>query len=504
MGFDLTVPSINRCLLNRDGFRILFVLVLFTAVPQESIAQDLTPPSGGQEQRRDMIGPVLPDTPSANSGHELDWESRTRRSYVIPAAEILGYLFLLNRYNRHFTEPTEVYRTDANTFWQHLTDAKWVIDDDQFSVNQFLHPYGGSIYFGAARSTGLSFWESFLYSVGGSFLWETGGETTPPSTNDMLTTSIGGTVLGEPLFRMAHLLLETDDGKPGFLRELGAAVLSPPTGLNRLIFGNRFDSIYPSHHPATFMRLQAGGTLTSSSRNVASGLTEQGMIADFTLAYGLPGQPGYRYARPFDYFEFQATAATANTVESVTSRGLVVGSPYASGEATRGVWGLFGSYDYVSPQVFRISTTALNVGTVWQSWLSPSIALQGTALAGAGYGAGGSIERSQERDYHYGVTPQGLLALRMIFADRAMIDFTGREYYVSDVLASEQGQENIIRAEASATVRVFEKHGLSLRYAVSHRDANYPAINYRDQTVGTLSLVYVWLGPSGFGAVEWR
>ncbi len=493
----------DRSRVYRNGLPILFSVMLFTAVPQESVGEEPPPSSGRQQESRDIIGPVQPDTHSGNNGRRLNWESGAGRSYVIPAAEILIYLFLLNRYDRQYTEPTEVYRTDANTLWQHLTDSKWVIDDDQFSVNQFLHPYSGSIYIGAARSTGLSFWESFLYSVAGSFLWEMGGETTPPSTNDMLTTSIGGAILGEPLFRMANLLLETDDRKPGFLRELGAAVLSPPTGLNRLMFGNRFDSVFPSHRPAIFMRIQAGGTLTSSSRNVASGLTEHGMVADFTLAYGLPGKPGYRYVRPFDYFEFQATAATANTIESVTSRGLLVGSPYASGETTRGVWGLFGSYDYVSPQVFRISTTALNVGTVWQSWLSPSIALQGTALAGAGYGAGGSIERSQDRDYHYGVTPQGLLAFRLIFGDRAIIDFTGREYYVSDVLASEQGQENIVRADTSATVRIFENHGLSLRYAVSHRDANYPAIDYRNQTVGTLSLMYVWLGPSGFGAVEW-
>ena len=85
-----------------------------------------------------------------------------------------------------------------------------------------------------------------------------------------------------------------------------------------------------------------------------------------------------------------------------------------------------------------------------------------------------------------------------------MIDVTGREYYVSDVLGSEQGQENMLRGDASLTFRVFNQHGVALRYVVSHRDANYPRIDYRDQTVGTLSLMYVLLGPSGFGAVEWR
>ena len=488
---------------------IFAVFVLILSMPGGSYAEVVSTNGSQEPGQPEFIGPVVPGhesrDPSTTSDdrHTLHWETGAGRSYVIPGIEILAYLFLLNQFDRHYTEPQESYQTDGNTIWDHLTDSKWVIDNDQFSVNQFLHPYSGSIYYGLARSTGLSFWESFLYSAAGSFLWEIGGETTTPSINDMIMTPIGGTFLGEPLFRMASLLLETDDGRPGFWRELGAAVISPPTGFNRLVFGNRFDAIYPSYRPATFMRLQVGGTLTSSSHNVASSVTEHGAVGDFTFTYGLPGKPEYRYARPFDYFDFHLTAVTANTVESVNSRGLLFGKPY-SGETTRGVVGLFGSYDYISPQVFRVSTTALSFGTIWQSWLSHAVALQGTALGGAGYGAAGSIQRSQDRDYHYGVTPQALLALRLIFGNRAMIDVTGREYYVSDVLGSEQGQENILRGDASLTFRVFNQHGVALRYVVSHRDANYPRIDYRDQTVGTLSLMYVLLGPSGFGAVEWR
>lgn len=302
---------------------------------------------------------------------------------------------------------------------------------------------------------------------------------------------------------MASLLLETE-GRPGFWRELGAAVISPPTGLNRLAFGNKFDAVFPSHQPATFMRLQVGGTQSSSSQNVSSSVKEHGFVGDFTFTYGLPGKPGYTYERPFDYFQFHVTAATTNTLESLNTRGLLFGRTYASGEATRGLWGLFGSYDYIAPQAFRVSSTALSLGTTWQSWLARAVALQGTALAGAGYGAAGSVQRSDERDYHYGATPQGLLALRLIFGDRAMIDLAGREYYVSSVLASSQGEENILRGEGSFNLRLFGQHGIALQYIVSQRNAHYPNIEFRDQTVETISLMYVLLGSSGFGAVEWR
>ena len=64
------------------------------------------------------------------------------------------------------------------------------------------------------------------------------------------------------------------------------------------------------------MRLQLGGTLTSSSHNVSSTVKENGAVGDFTFTYGLPGKPGYTYARPFDYFDFHITAVTANALES--------------------------------------------------------------------------------------------------------------------------------------------------------------------------------------------
>ncbi|MEP6887082.1 MAG: DUF3943 domain-containing protein [Nitrospirales bacterium] len=446
--------------------------------------------------------PVASDVPK----FAVSWEMRPGRSYVIPALEIPVYQFLLNLYDRHRTEPKDDYRTTGNTIRTHLTDSKWVLDNDQFSVNQFLHPYGGTVYYGLARSAGLNFWESFLYAGAGSFLWEIGGEKTTPSINDQITTTFGGTFLGEPLFRMANLLLESDDeGKPGFWRELAAAVISPPTGFNRLAFGNRFDEVYPSHNPATFMRLQVGGTLTSSSHNVSSSVKEQGAVGDFTFTYGLPGKPGYTYARPFDYFDFHFTGGTAKIIESIETRGLLIGTSYASGDSTRGIWGLYGSYDYIVPQIFRVSTTALSLGTTWQTWLSDEVALQGTALGGTGYGAAGSIQRTGERDYHYGATPQGLLNLRLILGDRAMLDFTGREYYVTGLLSTEpHGSENIMRADGSFTLRILDRHGIAIRYVASHRDAIYPNVEFRNQTVGTVSLMYVLLGKSGFGAVEWR
>ena len=39
----------------------------------------------------------------------------------------------------------------------------------------------------------------------------------PPSVNDLIASGIGGSFFGEPLFRMASLLLENSEGKAGIL-----------------------------------------------------------------------------------------------------------------------------------------------------------------------------------------------------------------------------------------------------------------------------------------------
>ncbi|RPH75285.1 MAG: DUF3943 domain-containing protein, partial [Nitrospiraceae bacterium] len=252
-------PEVGRSRLAGECLRA-FLFCALTLAPSAGFAEELNSAATPTPPATPQAFPIGPPDPEG-SKQSPSWEMRTGRSYLIPAFEILAYGFLLNLYDRHYTEPKDEYRTTGNTIRTHLTDSRWVLDRDQFSVNQFLHPYGGTVYFGLARSAGLNFWESWLYAGAGSFLWEIAGEKTLPSINDQITTTFGGTFLGEPLFRMANLLLESGDGgKPGFWRELAAAVISPPTGFNRLAFGNRFDEVYPSHNPATFLRLQVGGT----------------------------------------------------------------------------------------------------------------------------------------------------------------------------------------------------------------------------------------------------
>jgi hypothetical protein len=434
-------------------------------------------------------------------------------SYGVPLAEILGFQLLLNQYDRHVLD-AEVYGSNFDSIKRNLR-SHWVYDSDPFSVNQFLHPYAGSMYHGFARSAGLNYWQSLGYTMLGSFVWEIAGETDPPSINDQFTTGVAGTFVGEPLFRMANLLLEHGAGKASLWRKLGAGLISPSTALNRVAFGDRFDAVFDSSDPALYSGAELGANLNAtvhSNANVAAlggtvipqSYRRGEVVADYTLAYGLPGKEGYSYARPFDYFQFQFRAASSNIFENVMSRGLLYGSEYG-GDRYRGIWGLYGTYDYIAPQIFRISTTAAALGTTGQWWLSQNTALQGTALAGVGYGSAGTIHGAGDRDYHSGISYHALVGSRLIFSERAALDVEVRDYYVSGHHSEDPGgSENIARAVAGLTVRLAGAHGVIVKYTASRRDARYPTLPDTRQTVGAISLGYIYLGSSGLGAVDWR
>jgi hypothetical protein len=473
---------------------------------------ELSDTTTGRTENSLMDSKSLLKEKSGETMQVLSWDTEAGKSYLIPALEIPAFLILLNVYDR-FAYPNDmedgkkVYSSNLSTSWEHLVHGPWGIDEDAFAMNQFAHPYQGSMYHGFARSAGLNYWESLLYDNVGSFVWEIAGETTNPSINDQIASGIGGSFFGEALFRMASLVLEGDGEKPGLWRELGATILSPPTGINRLAFGDRFKPVFPSHNPATFWRLRLGVSQNKdmSDQGGSSTIKQNEATADFSMAYGLPGKPGYSYTRPFDYFHFELTSVSTsdNIIDNVMIRGLLLGKEYEAGNSYHGIWGIYGGYDYISPHIFRVSSTSVSLGTTFQWLLSQALEFQGSVLGGIGYAAAGNVTQVGLRDYHYGVAPQGLLALRLIMGDRAMIDLTGRGYYLSGVGGDDPGgKEAIERMNMGLTFRVYGRHALGLQYITSIRNAHYPDRADSHQTTGTFSLVYTLLSDTHFGSVD--
>jgi hypothetical protein len=107
--------------------------------------------------------------PKADRGHN---------SYVLPAVEIVAMDAVVNLAGRLLLDPATFEVTPA-TIRRNLR-GPWVVDDDPFQINQVGHPYQGAMYHGIARSNGLGYWPSAVYTFAGSALWEIAGETTPP------------------------------------------------------------------------------------------------------------------------------------------------------------------------------------------------------------------------------------------------------------------------------------------------------------------------------------
>lgn len=181
-----------------------------------------------------------------------------------------------------------------------------VWDTDKFSTNLFSHPYHGSLYFNAARTSGMNFWQSIPFTAGGSLMWEFFMEAEPPSINDMLATTFGGIELGEITYRLSDLFIDNRSrGAERVGREVLAGVLSPVRLLNRLVTGEawRHDRNkgrdFPSV-PVNFI-VSVGSRFLAEQEGSKRGTTSAHLA--FRLDYGDPfGDDAYA---PYEWFQFR-------------------------------------------------------------------------------------------------------------------------------------------------------------------------------------------------------
>src|SRR5688572_32863114 len=84
-----------------------------------------------------------------------DGSTQPRKSYVLPVVEIVGFQAGLNLVDRQLFDDGTFDVTLASI--RRNLRGPWVVDQDAFEVNQFLHPYQGSIYHTSARASGLTY-----------------------------------------------------------------------------------------------------------------------------------------------------------------------------------------------------------------------------------------------------------------------------------------------------------------------------------------------------------
>lgn len=192
-------------------------------------------------------------------------------------------------------------------------------DKDPIQTNFFGHPYNGSFYFTGARAAGLTFWESIPYTLGGSLTWELFSETERPSMNDIFSTTFGGIILGEILYRISSQVL--DDSESGWSRlgrELLAAGIAPFRGFDRLLTRHAWRDgpagVKKRFEIALNTGLERVGTIEFNNQIPAIADEPQqddkrnALLTAVQVDYGdwLPNEHGT--LAPFDAFRFYASA----------------------------------------------------------------------------------------------------------------------------------------------------------------------------------------------------
>lgn len=227
----------------------------------------------------------------AHKYNELPYSlSKPKRPWVALGEDVgLDILFhLLTRYVANEDYAHISWSSIKNNF-----ETGFIWDNDNFKTNLFSHPYQGNLYYNAARTNGLNFWESAPYAFLGSLIWEMFMETQPPSTNDIIATTFGGIGIGETAYRVSSLILcEQSTGFERVVREICAGIVNPVRGVNRLIYGDAWkitNKRYVDKEGTVPFHLEAslGMKLLKDRSHDREDLTNVAM-ANFSLLYGNP------------------------------------------------------------------------------------------------------------------------------------------------------------------------------------------------------------------------
>ena len=246
---------------------------------------------------------------------------------------------------------------------KHNIETGFVWDNDQFSTNLFAHPYHGGLYFNAARSHGMNFWESVPYSFCGSLMWETTCEIEPPAINDLMATTFGGVAIGEVTHRVSNLVFDDRlSGFPRFMREFLGTIICPIKGLNRILSGDawRVRGKYYKYHD--YQRSPVSFSASAGYRYLADNNTlfrgEGNPYVRFNLVYGDPFDG--ETTKPYDYFTLDATFGLSSNQPLITGLhllGRLWSVPVEVSKGTEMEFGIFQHFNYYDSQPVKDGTS---------------------------------------------------------------------------------------------------------------------------------------------------
>lgn len=321
---------------------------------------------------QDDIVPIFADADSVQVSSEVDVNADPV-FFPIVFGEIMGMNVAVWAWDRYVLQKS--YAKTGPTYWQRNFEEGWKWDHNHWAINFFGHPYQGAMYYGAARGGGYGFYESMLWTALGSFTWEMFAETEYPSSNDLIMTSVGGSVYGEVLYRFSRKLYGTKDAS--WASKAGAFALHPSATAQRMAFGNRDTH---TGNTALDMHIYLGSGSRFGNIYRFGGRNEDDLDEDWDdkhILFGMYAEYGHPYTkmkRPFDYFIMIANGEWG--VDGNVAHLDVMGKLHNVNVHGRGNWMDFATYldyDTFYGDFATIGTVSLGGGFDFSFWLLPSL-----------------------------------------------------------------------------------------------------------------------------------
>ncbi len=332
------------------------------------------------------------------------------KKYWLAVAEVFGLNILVWADSRYLTHQDWAYisgESIKNNFEKGFT---W--DGDSFVMNQFLHPFHGSIYFNAARTNGLSFWESAPYALGGSLMWEYAMEIERPSYNDLINTTLSGIMLGEITYRLSDIII--DESTVGFervIRELTASIINPAKGFNRLIQGKLWRHGTKNKNHNFTLQLSLGLNSLFVENNISKNYLYS--LTTFDIDYGNKFKLS-QHKKPFDYIRIHGEMSFTNgdNIFGISASGVLWDKKFPIFNAENNIIAFYKEFDYLENYIYKFSAASATSEITNISVLGNNTLLQSSFGFSTVFIGGSNSAYSSEVGKNYNLGPG--LGMRVI------------------------------------------------------------------------------------------
>ena len=403
-------------------------------------------------------GGIVVPAPWASVAREADRSpapaaDRPHRFFLAAGEVALGILvpWVYDRYvtNEDFAHIS--WHTVSGNF-----KAGFGFDRDDFDTNQSYHPYQGSLFFEAGRSNGYGYWESGLFALAGSFIWECCMENDRPSINDLVNTTLGGMTRGEVQHRLSIMVLDTTStGSERFFREIGAAILNPIGAITRLAEGD-VGRVYPNpdeRYPSGF-----AVSVDAGYRHVEEAEHENQALLTVDARYGDPFAGDLR--QPFDSFwaAMDMDFPNPQPITRFEERGVLRGWDLSDTAApARYLFELTQDYEYFNNAAEVFGAQMFSAGVLSRyplgNGVSAAAELAASAIPLAGVKTIDFENPATGRNYDYGPGGGVRAGVRIYLGARELLDVGYGVAWIATVNGfSDDNTLQFFRAEASVPI----------------------------------------------------